>query len=116
MENAEDHLLSKQQITNFLYLIREAETEFAAKEITWSVIGKYMQRLWYQQAMHKTYEELLLEYQTLALQMDRLEQTIDECKGRLYMHRCATEHLHNSMKPFEKINLQQHQLIQQTMF
>lgn len=116
MEDAYKHLLSKQQITNFLFLLREAKREFEAKEITWSVIGKYMERLWYQQAMHKKYSELLLEYQILALQLDRLEQQMNEYKASLYMHRCATEYLHKSMKPYEKINLHQHQLIQQTMF
>lgn len=116
METPGKYILTKQHQEGYFFLIREAQREYDQLEGQWAVIGKYHQRLWFQEAYRMTENELLIKYRDLATSLDRIENAIAEYKTALHMHSCAKEYLHNSKKPFENIDLLKHELVQTPLF
>ena len=116
MDDPSQFLLTKKKQMYWLNLLSYTKNDYTKIEGTWLIIGKYKERLWFQKIWYKNEPELLMEYLVLAHQLERLEATIEECKTALYMHNCAKEILHKSMRPFENINLKEHELIQIELF
>ena len=116
MDNPEKYLLSKSKLRDLHYFLNEAKKEFEVTEGRWELIGKYHERLWFQKTWRKNQDELIVEYRELAHKMERIEGAIDEYKRAFLMHSQAVEFLHKTNMPFQNINLQQHELIQQQLF
>ena len=109
-------LLSKEKLNGYLFLLRESERELKRIEGLWEVIGKYKDRLWFQESMMKTEYELCQEYYWLAKSLIRYEESIEEYKLKIHQHYNAREYLHKSNMPYKGLNLSTVTLIQQNLF
>lgn len=116
MEDAHKYLMSEKQRKDVYYSMRILKEDIKRWTGEHALISKYRERLWFQRIMHQSKEELLGRYYFLAKMIEDTEASVANIERQLYLHNCAVEELHGSMKPFDGLNMGSISLQQMKLF
>jgi hypothetical protein len=109
-------ILSKKVLRDTFYQLNIAKSQLSKLDYDHYIISKYHKCWWYQQGLQATEQELWAKALKLVPLIEQLQQIVSELEWQLSQHFEAMHFQKNSMKPFDGIKLNEHTLLQQTLF